>query len=110
MSAGGRTLNGAGAPNPPSPIGLATRFFLTRRWNQSVIGPYVVTTAEVRISAFETTASWGVDGPQLDELFGAELTFDEKDASDAHEAMCQSVEREAGVERTAITGGHPSAA
>lgn len=75
-----------------------------------MIGPYVISTAEVRPGAFETTVTWGLDGPQLDEAFGAELTFSELDAMDAHEAMCVLVESEAGRGRMAVTSGLPPAA
>lgn len=79
-------------------IGEAARFFLTRYWVRDRIGPYVVTTAEVRPSAYKTSVSWGEDGPELDE-FGSGLAFEPAEADVNHEAVCGRVEARAGLAR-----------
>jgi hypothetical protein len=79
-------------------IGGATRFFLTRHWVRARIGPYVVTTCEVRPSAYETTVTWGEAGPQV-EQFGSGLAFDLEGAEGIHEEVCERVECEAGLKR-----------
>lgn len=79
-------------------IGEAARFFLTRHWVRTRVGPYVVTTTEVRPSAYETTVTWGEDGPEVD-YFGSGLAFELKDATDNHEAICGQVEASVGLVR-----------
>lgn len=76
-------------------IGEATHFFLTRHWVRTRIGPYVVTTTEVRPSAYETTVTWGEDGPEV-ERFGSGLAFDREGAEEVHERVCEAVEGETG--------------
>jgi len=90
-------------------IGEATRFFLTRHWQQASIGPYVITTAETRPGRFETTVTWGEEGPRI-QRFGSALSFDLEGALDSHEEMCERVEREAGIERRFPTPPQPPAA
>lgn len=88
-------------------IGNAARFFLTRYWVRTRIGPYVVTTVEVRRSAFETGVTWGEDGPEIDE-FGAGLAFDRGGATENHEAICEQVEVSVG--RVGVPASPPPAA
>jgi hypothetical protein len=88
---------------------LAAEFFLKRYWNQTAIGPYVVVTCEVRPSAYESTVTWGEGGPQVD-CFGSALAFDEGNAKDAHEDLCDQIERSVGVGRVPLASGHPPAA
>jgi hypothetical protein len=89
------------------PIGEAARFFLTRHWERTAVGPYVVTTAEVRPGAYETTVTWGEAGPEV-EHFGSGLAFDPGQAEAEHEAVCARVE--AGVGRTRLPMSRPPAA
>lgn len=89
-------LTGRASGRSLRPIGLAARFFLTRHWEQTWVGPYVITTAEVRPSAYETTVTWGEGGPQVESL-GSALCLDLADARAAHEAACVRVERELGA-------------
>lgn len=79
-------------------IGEATRFFLTRHWVRTRVGPYVVTTTEARPSAFETSVTWGEDGPEV-EHFGGGLAFNLDDATANHEAICEQVEGSVGLVR-----------
>ncbi len=72
-------------------IGEAARFFLTRHWVRTRVGPYVVTTTEVRPKAYETTVTWGEDGPEV-ERFGSGLAFDPAVADANHLAICRRVE------------------
>jgi len=88
-------------------IGEAARFFLTRHWVRTRVGPYVVTTTEVRPSAYETTVTWGEDGPEVDH-FGSGLAFELRDATANHEAICERVE--AGVGLIRLPAPHPPAA
>lgn len=83
-------------------IGEAARFFLTRHWVRTRIGPYVVTTTEARPSAFETSVTWGEDGPEV-EQFGSGLAFELSDAKANHEAICNQVEAGVGLVRVAAT-------
>lgn len=83
-------------------IGEAARFFLTRYWVRACIGPYVVTTTEVRPSAYETSVTWGEDGPEV-EQFGSGLAFELSDATENHEAICGRVEARVGLVRVAAT-------
>lgn len=83
-------------------IGEAARFFLTRHWVRTRIGPYVVTTTEVRPSAFETSVTWGEDGPEVDQ-FGSGLAFELADAKSNHEAICSEVEAAVGLVRISAT-------
>lgn len=83
-------------------IGEAARFFLTRHWVRTRIGPYVVTTTEVRPSAYETSVGWGEDGPEV-ELFGSGLAFDLSDAKANHEEICSRVEAGVGLVRVPAT-------
>jgi hypothetical protein len=83
-------------------IGEATRFFLARHWVRTRIGPYVVTTTEVRPSAFETSVCWGEDGPEVD-YFGSGLAFELDDATANHEAICNGVEAGVGLVRVPAT-------
>ncbi|MBS1860445.1 MAG: hypothetical protein JSS68_01915 [Actinobacteria bacterium] len=79
-------------------IGEAARFFLTRHWVRTHVGPYVVTTAEVRRSTFHTSVTWGEDGPEVDD-FGSGLAFELPDANANHEAICERVEESVGLVR-----------
>jgi hypothetical protein len=79
-------------------IGEATRFFLTRHWVRTRIGPYVVTSVEVRPSAYETSVTWGEEGAEV-ECFGVALVFDLLDAKSRHEQICARVEAQAGLIR-----------
>ncbi len=79
-------------------IGSAAKFFLTRHWERSWVGPYVITTTEARPGAYETTVTWGEAGPQV-EQFGSGLSFDLDGAEDVHREVCERVEREVGLER-----------
>jgi hypothetical protein len=79
-------------------IGEATRFFRVRHWVRTRVGPYVVTTTEARPSAFETSVTWGEDGPEV-EYFGGGLAFDLDDATANHEAICEQVEASVGLVR-----------
>jgi hypothetical protein len=79
-------------------IGEAARFFLTRHRACARVGAYVVTTTEVRPSAFETTVTWGEGGPEV-EHFDGELAFDLDDAKSNHEAVCERVEASVGLVR-----------
>ncbi|HEU5105232.1 MAG TPA: hypothetical protein VFU11_05280 [Solirubrobacterales bacterium] len=78
------------------PIGEAARFFLTRHWVRTRIGPYVVTTTEARPSAYETSVTWGEDGPEVKQ-FGSGLAFELSDAAANHEAICTGVESNVGL-------------
>lgn len=79
-------------------IGEAARFFLTRHWVRTAVGPYVITTVEVRPSAYETSVTWGEDGPEVSH-FGSELAFERDEASGNHEQLCGRVEAEVGLAR-----------
>jgi hypothetical protein len=79
-------------------IGSAAHFFLTRHREQAWVGPYVVTTVEVRPNAYETHVTWGEGGPQV-EHFGSALAFDPVAAAEAHEEVCVRIEHETGLER-----------
>lgn len=83
-------------------IGEAARFFLTRHWVRTRIGPYVVTTTEVRPGAYETSVCWGEDGPEV-EQFGLGLAFELSEAKANHEAICNRVEAGVGLERVSAT-------
>lgn len=83
-------------------IGEAARFFLTRHWVRTRIGPYVVTTTEVRPSAYETAVTWGDEGPEV-EQFGAGIAFELSDAKVNHEAICNRVEAGVGLVRAFVT-------
>ncbi len=83
-------------------IGEAARFFMTRYWVRTSIGPYVVTTTEVRPSAYETGVTWGEDGPEV-EQFGSGLAFELDDAKANHEAICSQVEAGVGLVRVSAT-------
>jgi hypothetical protein len=88
-------------------IGEAARFFLTRHWVRTRIGPYVVTTTEVRPSAYETSVTWGEDGPEVDQ-FGSGLAFELADAKSNQEAICRRVE--AGIGLVGMSASPPPAA
>ena len=79
-------------------IGRAAHFFLSRHWERSWVGPYMVTTVEVRPSAYETSVTWGEGGPQV-EQFGSGLAFDRKGAVALHEEICSRAEAELGLDR-----------
>lgn|GEM_PF-1912232 len=83
-------------------IGEAARFFLTRHWVRTRIGPYVVATTEVRPSAYKTSVTWGDDGPEV-EQFGSGFAFDQADARTNHEAICSRVEGGVGLVRMTVT-------
>lgn len=91
------------------PGGVAFRLFLTRHWERTPVGPYVVTTAEVAVGRFETTASWGESGPEI-EAFGKDVTFSQADARIAHEDLCRVAERATGIARSISLGGPSPAA
>jgi hypothetical protein len=93
----------------PKRIGSSARFFLTRYWEQTSIGPYVVTSVEVRPGVYETSVTWGEDGPEV-ELFGSARAFDRENAEAAHEEICDRVEESIGAERAPLVGGLPPAA
>ena len=88
-------------------IGEAARFFLARHWERTRIGPYIVTTTEVRPSAYETSVTWGQGGPEV-EQFGFGLALELAGALVNHEATCERVEASAGVVRA--PGHHMPAA
>lgn len=96
----------SGAPRE-SVIGLnrITRFHLTRYRERAWIGPYVVTTAEVRPSAFETTVTWGEDGPEV-EQFGSGVAFGVERAEEVHDSVCRRVEGEVGLTRVPVLPRH----
>lgn len=82
-------------------IGEAARFFLTRHWVRRGVGPYVITTVEVRPSAYETSVTWGEDGPEV-EHFGSELTFDLGEAKGNQARICARVEAAVGPARPSV--------
>ena len=88
-------------------IGEAARFFLTRYSERTPIGPYVVTTTEVRPSAYETAVTWGEGGPEVAH-FGFGLALELAEAVVNHETTCQQVEASAGLVRA--PAHHPPAA
>lgn len=88
-------------------IGEAARFFLTRHWVTTHVGPYVVTTTEVRPGAYETSVTWGEGGPEVDH-FGAGLAFGPGEADADHEAICERVEASLG--RVRMPAPRPPAA
>ena len=90
-------------------LGSAARFFLTRHWERSWVGPYVITTTEVRPGAYETTVTWGAGGPQV-EQFGSGHSFDLDNADAVHEEVCERVEREVGLECSPAPDPYPPAA
>jgi hypothetical protein len=77
-------------------IGEAARFFLTRYRVNTLVGPYVITTTEVRPGRFETTVTWGEGGPEV-EHFGSDPTFARSAAAVRHEETCEHVEASAGL-------------
>jgi hypothetical protein len=79
-------------------LGSAARFYLTRHWQRTVIGPYVVTTTEERKGIYLTTVSWRDCGPEV-KTFGSARSFALDRAEEAHEELCQLVERESGRKR-----------
>ena len=83
-------------------IGEATRFFLTRHWVRTRIGPYVVSTTEVRPSAYETRVTWGEEGPEV-ERFGSGLALDRERAEEIHEELCGALESETGTRGVSTT-------
>jgi hypothetical protein len=87
---------------------VAAEFFLTRYWNRTAVGPYVVVTCEVQPSAYETTVTWGDGGSQVD-CFGSAFAFDEGNARKAHDDLCEQVELNTGLARVPITNGSPAA-
>lgn len=88
-------------------IGSAAAFFLTRYWQRTAIGPYVLTTAEVRRDVFETTVTWGDGGPEVD-VFGSGRSFDQGSAEETHTALSNVIERAIG--RPALVDFPPPAA
>jgi hypothetical protein len=90
-------------------IGPATKFFITRFCERTPIGPYVVTTTEVRRSEYKTTVTWGEGGPEV-ELFGSAVSFDQRRAEGAHTEICALVEEATGLARVPLAGGLPPAA
>ena len=88
-------------------IGDAARFFLKRHWVRTRIGPYVVTTTEVRPGAYETNVSWGEAGDQVEE-FGSGLAFDVGEADADHKAICTRIEE--GVGQVRAPSDYPPAA
>jgi hypothetical protein len=74
----------------------AARFIVARFWVRTRIGPYVVTTTEVRPGAYETGVTWGEDGAEIED-FGEGLAFDIGGAKANHKAICEQVEAEAGL-------------
>ena len=77
-------------------IGIAARFFLTRYCVRTRIGPYVVTTVEVRPRAYETSVTWGEDGPEVED-FGDGLAFDPGAADRHHRETSEEVEASVGL-------------
>jgi len=67
----------------------------------------VVTTAEARTNAFETSVTWGEDGPEV-EHFGGGLAFGLHHATANHEVICEQVEASVGLVR--IPASPPPAA
>jgi hypothetical protein len=78
------------------PIASAAGFFLTRHWQRTAIGPYVVTTAEVRRDVFETSVTWGDEGPEVS-VFGSGKSFDQGSAEETHTALSTVIERAVGL-------------
>jgi len=76
-------------------IGSAAEFFLTRYWQRTVIGPYVLTTVETRPGVFETTVNWGDDGPEVD-AFGSGRSFDKASAEENHEEVEEAITNRVG--------------
>jgi hypothetical protein len=89
------------------PIGSATRFFLTRHWQRTVIGPYVVTTVEFCRDVYKTSVTWGDGGPEVD-VFGSGESFDQDSAEETHTAITNAIERAVG--RSAVIDFPPPAA
>lgn len=80
-------------------IGKASRFFLTRYWVKTRIGPYVVTTTEIRPGLYETSVTWGEGGLEVEE-FDTSLAFEPTAAPVDHETTCRVVEEATGLVRS----------
>jgi hypothetical protein len=91
------------------PIGAAAQFFLTRHWQRTVIGPYVLTTVEIRPGTYETSVTWGDGGPEID-AFGSGRAFDREAAEDTHREMREAIEHAAGPNVASRDFGLPPAA
>lgn len=93
---------------PLRTIGSAVRFYLTRYWRRTDIGPYVVITEEDRKGAYRTTVSWRENGPEI-KAFGSARAFDVARAQEGHEELCQRVEGETGLKRLEFKWPLPAA-
>jgi len=91
----------------PRRSAFSARAFLARYWKQSRVGPYAVTTTEVRPGAYETTVTWGEDGPEVHQ-FGSGMAFDLERAEEVQDELCKRVEAEIGLVRAPAP--HPPAA
>jgi hypothetical protein len=90
-------------------IGSAAEFFLNRHWQRTVIGPYVLTTVEVRWGVYESSVTWGDGGPEVD-LFGSGQSFDKGTAEDTHAELSEKIKREVGPSVAAAVDFLPPAA
>jgi hypothetical protein len=90
-------------------IGSAVEFFLKRHWQRTVIGPYVVTTVEVRAGVYESSVTWGDGGPTVD-LFGSGRAFDKEAAEDTHRELGRRVRRQTGPTAATAVDFPPPAA
>lgn len=90
-------------------IGSAAQFFLTRYWQRTVIGPYVLTTVETRPGVFETTVTWGDDGPEVD-VFGSGRSFDRPSAEENHEEVQEAITSRVGNRARIVVDFPPPAA
>lgn len=106
----GPTMSGKrGSSGSPRLIGAAAKFFLERFWVQTVIGPYVLTTVESRPGVYDTTVTWGEDGPEVD-AFGSGQSFDETAAQENHEEVEASIVKQIGAGSHTVLGNPPFAA
>jgi hypothetical protein len=90
-------------------IGSAAEFFLTRHWQRTVIGPYVLTTVETRRGVFETSVTWGDDGPEVD-AFGSGRSFDQASAEENHAEVRAAITRDVGDGARLVVDFPPPAA
>jgi hypothetical protein len=94
---------------PLRTIGSAARFFLTRYWQRTVIGPYVLTTVETRPNIFDTSVTWGEAGPEVD-VFGSGRAFDSVAARENHAEVEKAIRRDLGIGARSFIDFPPPAA
>jgi hypothetical protein len=94
---------------PLKTIGSAARFFLTRYWQRTVIGPYVLTTVETRPNVFDTSVTWGEEGPEV-KVFGSGRAFDCVAAQENHVEVEEVIRRRLGAGTRIVTDFPPPAA